>query len=155
MSYLETVLRPRMSEKAYGVSQLRNTYVFDVTGDTNKHSVARAVSVQYEVTVTDVRMVNVRGKVKRTVRKGGRPSMGRQSDTKKAYVTLKKGDSLPIFAAIEEAEAHDAEVAEKLATATARAEAKEAKKEAKEAKPARRNPLSRKKSDTKSAKEEK
>jgi large subunit ribosomal protein L23 len=89
MSNLQTVLKPRMSEKAYGVSQLRNTYVFDVEGDTNKHSVARAVSEQYSVTVTSVRVVNVKGKAKRTVRKGGRPTMGRQSDVKKAYVTFK------------------------------------------------------------------
>lgn len=131
MSNLITVLRPRMSEKAYGVSQLRNTYVFDVEGDTNKHSVARAVSEQYSVTVTGVRVVNQKGKVKRTVRKGGRPVMGRQSDVKKAYVTLKAGDTLPIFAAIEEAEAKEAETQEKIEKAVAKAEKKEAKKEEK------------------------
>jgi large subunit ribosomal protein L23 len=127
MSNLETVLKPRMSEKAYGVSQLRNTYVFDVTGDTNKHSVARAIAEQYSVTVTAVRVINVKGKVKRTIRKGGRPSMGRQSDVKKAYVTLKAGDTLPIFAAIEEAEKKEAEVQEKVDKAAAKVEAKEAK----------------------------
>jgi large subunit ribosomal protein L23 len=155
MSYLETVLKPRMSEKAYGVSQLRNTYVFDISGDTNKQSVAHAVSIQYEVTVTAVRIVNVKGKVKRTVRKGGRPTMGRQSDTKKAYVTLKSGDTLPIFAAIEEAEAKDAEVAEKLEKATAKAEAKEAKelkKDVKAPKAGLKNPLSRAKKSEKEAK---
>jgi large subunit ribosomal protein L23 len=134
MANLETVLKPRMSEKAYGISQLRNTYVFDVDGDTNKHAVARAVAEQYSVTVTAVRVVNVKGKTKRTVRKGGRPTMGRQSDVKKAYVTLKSGDTLPIFAAIEEAEAKDAKVAEKVEKAAAKAEAKEAKEEAKKAK---------------------
>lgn len=128
MANLTTVLKPRMSEKAYGVSQLRNTFVFDVAGDTNKHSVARAVSEQYSVTVTGVRVVNIKGKVKRTVRKGGRPVMGRQSDTKKAYVTLKAGDSLPIFAAVEEAEAREAKTTEKLEKAVAKAEAKEEKK---------------------------
>lgn len=134
MSNLETVLRPRMSEKAYGVSQQRNTYVFDVAGDTNKHSVARAVSEQYAVTVTAVRVVNQKGKVKRTIRKGGRPTMGRQSDVKKAYVTLKSGDTLPIFAAIEEAEAKEAATQEKLEKAAAKAEAKESKKESKKSK---------------------
>lgn len=133
MANLETVLKPRMSEKAYGVSQLRNTYVFDVDGDANKHTVARAVAEQYAVTVTSVRVVNVKGKTKRTVRKGGRPTMGRQSDTKKAYVTLKAGDTLPIFAAIEEAEAKDAQVAEKVEKAAAKVEAKEAKEAAKKA----------------------
>lgn len=136
MANLEIVLKPRLSEKAYGVSQLRNTYVFDVEGDTNKHSVARAVAEQYSVTVTAVRVVNLKGKTKRTIRKGGRPVAGRQSDVKKAYVTLLAGDTLPIFAAIEEADAKQTEVAEKLEKVTAKAEAKEAKKEAKEAKKA-------------------
>lgn len=127
MSNLETVLRPRMSEKAYAVSQVRNTYVFDVEGDTNKHSVARAVSEQYGVTVLNVNVINQKGKVKRTIRKGGRPTMGRQSDVKKAYVTLKAGDSLPIFAAIEEAEAKQAETQEKIEKAAAKADKTAAK----------------------------
>jgi large subunit ribosomal protein L23 len=127
MSNLDTILKPRMSEKAYGVSQLRNTFVFDVEGDTNKHSVARAVAEQYSVTVTAVRVVNQKGKVKRTIRKGGRAVSGSTSDYKKAYVTLKAGDTLPIFAAIEEAEAKDAKVQENLEKAAAKQEAKEAK----------------------------
>lgn len=132
MNNLSIVLKPRMSEKAYGVSQLRNTYVFDVERAANKHTIARAVSEQYGVTVTEVNVSNQKGKMKRTVRKGGRPTVGYQSDVKKAYVTLKAGDTLPIFAAIEEAEAKDAETAEKLEKAAAKAELKEAK-EAKKA----------------------
>lgn len=134
MSNLEMVLKPRMSEKAYGASQVLNTYVFDVDGAANKHSVARAVAEQYAVSVTSVRVVNVKGKAKRTVRKGGRPVMGRQSDTKKAYVTLKAGDTLPIFAAVEEAEAKEAKINEKVATAVEKAEKKAAKNAKKEEK---------------------
>lgn len=96
------ILRPRVSEKSYAQSQLKNTYVFDVPVDANRVNVAAAVTVQYEVTVTDVNILNVKGKAKRTVRKGGRAVAGRTSDFKKAYVTLKEGDSLPIFAALEE-----------------------------------------------------
>ncbi len=128
------VLKPRMSEKAYGMSQVSNTYVFDVDGSANKHTVARAVSEQFGVTATTVRVINAKGKTKRTVRKGGRPTMGRQSDVKKAYVTLKAGDTLPIFAAIEEAEAKEAETTEKLAKAAAESEKKAEKKEAKKSK---------------------
>ena len=106
-------IRPRISEKAYGLSQARNTYVFDVDGDANKHTVARAVTAQYGVTVSDVNISNLKGKTKRTVRKGGRASTGRQSDVKKAYVTLAAGQTLPIFAAVEEAEAKEAKQAEK------------------------------------------
>lgn len=96
------ILRPRVSEKSYAMSQLSNTYVFDVPVDANRTMVADAVTAQYEVTVTDVNILNVKGKAKRTVRKGGKAVDGRRSDIKKAYVTLKTGDSLPIFAALEE-----------------------------------------------------
>ncbi len=114
------VLKPRLSEKSYGLSQVRNTYVFDVPLNANKHTVARAVSAQYEVTVTKVNVMNVDGKAKRTVRKNGRSVQGRQSDIRKAYVTLKAGDSMPIFAAVEE----DAAKAEKTSEAFSKAQAK-------------------------------
>jgi large subunit ribosomal protein L23 len=121
------VLTPRMSEKAYGVSQTHNTYVFVVPNDANRHTVARAVAAQFEVTVENVNIANVKGKAKRTVRKGGRVSRGKQADFKKAYVTLKDGDTLPIFAAVEEAtekEERVAELAEKAAEKRAKKEKK-------------------------------
>ena len=100
------ILKPRISEKAYGLTQSGNTYVFEVPTDANKLTVAEAVAAQYGVTVTDVNVTNVKGKTKRTVRKGGRPTMGRRSDIKKAYVKLKDGDSIAVFAN-EEPEAGD------------------------------------------------
>lgn len=119
-----TTLAPILSEKAYGLSQTRNTYVFAVPKDANKHTIARAVSAQFEVTVTEVNVMNVMGKAKRTVRKNGRAVKGRQSDTRKAYVTLKAGDSLPIFAALEEEVAKS----EKVEKAVEKAAEKAAKK---------------------------
>lgn len=124
------VIKPRMSEKAYGLSLARNTYVFDVPADANKHTVARAVAAQYEVVVANVNITNIKGKTKRTIRKSGRAAAGRQSDIRKAYVTLKEGQSLPIFAAIEE----QAEKAEKTSEAIAKAQAKADKKAEKEKK---------------------
>jgi large subunit ribosomal protein L23 len=96
------ILRPRISEKSYGLSQLRNTYAFDVPTNANRTEVADAVAAQFEVTVLSVNILNSKGKVKRTIRRGGRPVMGKRADTKKAYVTLKAGDELPIFAAVED-----------------------------------------------------
>jgi large subunit ribosomal protein L23 len=96
------VLKPRVSEKAYGLSKERRTYVFDVPKDANKLTVAQAVTAQFNVTVEAVNIAVIKGKAKRTVRKGGRPVAGRQNDTKKAYVVLKEGDSLPVYAAQEE-----------------------------------------------------
>lgn len=92
-----TLLRPRLSEKSYGLGITKNVYVFDVPSDANKHTIAEAVAAQYEVTVTDVNVTNIKGKVKRLIRKGGRPVMGRRSDIKKAYVTLAEGQKLPFF----------------------------------------------------------
>lgn len=92
------ILKPRVSEKAYGQSLTKNTYVFVVPRDVNRTEVADAVEVQFGVSVTDVNVLNVKGKVKRTVRKGGRQTSGKDSDFKKAYVTLKEGDSIAVFA---------------------------------------------------------
>lgn len=93
------VLKPRVSEKAYGQSVATNTYVFVVPTDVNRTEVAQAVEAQFSVAVTGVSILNVKGKAKRTVRKGGKQSKGKDSDFKKAYVTLKEGDSIAVFAA--------------------------------------------------------
>lgn len=93
------ILKPRISEKAYGLSQSANVYVFQVPVDAGKLEVAGAVTSQFGVHVIDVNIMNVKGKVKRTVRRGGRPTTGKRADFKKAYVSVKAGDVIPVFAA--------------------------------------------------------
>lgn len=132
--YKQLALKPRLSEKAFAQSQA-GVYVFTVPGDANKHSVARAVEAQFAVTVTEVNILNLKGKSKRTISKGGRRvSNGTTSDLKKAYVTLAEGNSLPIFAAEEEAEAKQEKVQTQVDKAAAKQADKEAKKAAKEKK---------------------
>lgn len=99
----DITLKPRISEKAYAQSQRDNvkTYVFEVPSSANKHTVARAVSAQFDVNVATVRTTTTKGKTKQIYRKGRRPVTGTRSDIKKAYVTLRAGDSLPLF--VEEA----------------------------------------------------
>ncbi|HET8709530.1 MAG TPA: 50S ribosomal protein L23 [Candidatus Saccharimonadales bacterium] len=133
------ILKPRMSEKSYALSQTKRTYVFDVAGENgskvNKHTVARAVAAQYDVTVDKVNISNQNGKAVRVISKGGRRvSRGNRSDIKKAYVTLAEGNSLPIFDAIEQEEAKAEATQEKLSKAAEKAADKEAKKEAKKEK---------------------
>lgn len=132
--YNQIPLKPRLSEKSYAQSAKR-VYVFAVPADANKHSVARAVEVQFNVTVTGVNILNLKGKAKRTVsQKGRRQLKGMTSDTKKAYVTLAEGNSLPIFAAEEQAEAKQEKVqaqVDKVAAKQAEKEAKDAAKQAK------------------------
>ncbi len=94
----QMTLKPRISEKAYGTAEATNTYVFQVPSDANKLMVSQAVSAQFNVTVQVVNILNVKGKVKRTVRRGGKSNFGKRPDFKKAYVTLKEGDSIAIFA---------------------------------------------------------
>lgn len=132
MSNKTMALKPVMSEKTYAESQSRNVYVFNVPGNANKLTVAGAVEAQFNVSVEAVNILNRKGKAKRTVRKGGRPITGRQSDVKKAYVTVKRGDSIPVFAAVEEAEkeASPAKLSKKVSDAK-KAESKAAKKEKK------------------------
>jgi large subunit ribosomal protein L23 len=100
------ILKPRMSEKAYGLSHEINTFVFDVPKTSNKIEVARAVSAQFKVSVEDVRITVVKGKQARSIRIGGARKMvsGKRPDIKKAYVRIKAGDTIPIFASIDEAE---------------------------------------------------
>ena len=125
-------LKPRMSEKAYAVSQ-NGVYVFDVPMELSKLGVAHAVTAQFTVTVTDVRITNLKGKSKRTIaNKGRKVFSGNNVSVKKAYVTLKKGESLPLFAAVEEAEEKEKATQEKLTKAME-------KQAAKETKPARRS----------------
>jgi large subunit ribosomal protein L23 len=91
------MLLPRVSEKAYGLSTAKNVYIFDVPRSGNKTTIAKAVEAQFGVTVVVVNTSNLKGKAKRTVRKGGKAIPGRDVDVKKAYVTVKEGQTIPIF----------------------------------------------------------
>jgi ribosomal protein L23 len=97
-------LRPKISEKTYALSEMTNTYVFQVPKEANKHDIARSIAAQFEVSVLNVRISSTPGKTKRSMRRGGRNVFkGNRSNIRKAYVTLVEGDKLPIFSAIEEA----------------------------------------------------
>lgn len=99
------ILKPRMSEKTYAQSE-KGVFVFLVDRQLNKHEIAKAVESTYDVEVTNVNVVVQKGKAKRLYR-NRKFERGSRSDMKKAYVTLKEGQSIPIFAAVEEAEAKE------------------------------------------------
>lgn len=72
--------------------QYAQKVLFEVARDANKIEIRAAVQQLFKVTVTDVRTLVVRGKVKRVGRYSGqRPSW------KKAFVTLKPGDNIEFF----------------------------------------------------------
>ena len=87
-SRLMNVLQgPVVSEKANAV-QANNTIVFKVLKDASKPEIKTAVERIFGVEVDAVRTLNVKGKARRSIH-----GMGRRSDWKKAYVTLKQGQS--------------------------------------------------------------
>lgn len=85
------ILKPKVSEKAVYLAE-RGQYVFEVPTAVNKDQVAVAVAQAFKVEVASVNMVIVKGKVKRF-----RRQLGRESDIKKAIVTLKKGQTIALF----------------------------------------------------------
>jgi large subunit ribosomal protein L23 len=67
----------------------RQMLTLKVHRNATKPDIKRAVEKILGVTVEDVRVANYRGKMKRIP---SRREMGRRSDWKKAYVTLKAGE---------------------------------------------------------------
>jgi large subunit ribosomal protein L23 len=88
----ETVVRPLITEKSSAAFQLRKEYAFEVHPDANKYQIAEALQQQFGVHVTAVRTMQVR---RQEVSRGR--VRGVTARWKKAIVTLKEGESLPIF----------------------------------------------------------
>ncbi len=97
------LVTPITTEKAYGLAAGMNVYAFNAPLDANKEQIIRAVESQYEVKVTDVRVVVQKGKSIRYSRGKNRyPGNTTRRDTKKAYVTLASGSTIPVFASSEQ-----------------------------------------------------
>ena len=107
-------IKPRLSEKAYGLLESLNVYVFEVPEGANKQAVSEAVKGQYKVDVTGVRIAKSAAKTRRIVKRRGRSNYrGKSQGIRKAYVSLKEGDTLPFFAATKEQEAKEAKAEQK------------------------------------------
>lgn len=87
---LHQIIRaPLISEKANRVAENANQVVFKVARDATKPEIREAVEKLFEVSVTGVTTLNVKGKNKRFGQR-----LGRRSDWKKAYVTLAEGSEI-------------------------------------------------------------
>lgn len=96
----QITLKPRISEKAYALSTLANTYVFDVPLTANKPEVKKTIEERFNVTVIKITGMRQKGKKARSLRLGdrsGRRLSGKRNDLKKMYVTLADKDSIKIF----------------------------------------------------------
>lgn len=88
------LLQPVISEKSYNLANSANKYTFFVTSKATKIDVKREVAKKYFVSVLDVNIVTVPGKLKND---WIRRMKYRRSDMKKAIVQLKKGDKIEEF----------------------------------------------------------
>ena len=85
----KVLLAPRMTEKSVAATESANQYVFKVAKTATKEDIKEAVQVLFEVSVDQVRTVNVKGKQKNFGRRAGH-----RKKKKKAYVRLAEGQSL-------------------------------------------------------------
>jgi large subunit ribosomal protein L23 len=92
MKLTDVIRRPLVTEKTTLLREDGKTVVFEVAREANKIDVKRAVEKLLGAKVDGVRTANTQGKLKRQGR-----FVGRRSDFKKAYVTLKDGQKLPDF----------------------------------------------------------
>ena len=93
MNANQIIRRPLVTEKSTILRELgQNVIAFEVDPSANKIEVKDAVEKLFKVKVDEVRLFNVRGKVKRMGR-----SAGKRRDWRKAYVRLKEGEKAPDF----------------------------------------------------------
>lgn len=88
----QIIRRPIVTEKSTNLRESGNVIAFEVDVNANKIEVKKAIEDLFKVKVQEVRIANVRGKVKRMGR-----YEGKRRDWRKAYVRLKEGQKAPDF----------------------------------------------------------
>jgi large subunit ribosomal protein L23 len=88
----QVIVRPLVTEKSSAAYQLQKAYTFQVHPEASKPQIRRALETLFDVTVTDVRTMQMR----RHVITRGR-TRGTTNRWKKAVVTLAEGQTLPVF----------------------------------------------------------
>ena len=92
MNANQIIRRPLVTEKSTLLRETDNVLSFEVDPNANKIEVKKAVEELFKVKVEEVRLFNVRGKMKRMGR-----FEGKRRDWRKAYVRLKAGEKAPDF----------------------------------------------------------
>lgn len=85
------ILRPHITEKAGLQNEAFNVYTFQVSKNSTKHTISKAITSLYKVIPSKVRIVNLPEKAVFV-----RGKHGTQSAVKKAMIYLKKGDKIEI-----------------------------------------------------------
>jgi large subunit ribosomal protein L23 len=83
------LIEPHVSEKTTLLNQENGQIAFKVRSDSNKKQIKRAVEEMFNVKVSSVKTVSVKGKKKRMGIRSGKTN-----DWKKAYIKLAEGQNL-------------------------------------------------------------
>ncbi|MFO1069441.1 MAG: 50S ribosomal protein L23 [Geminicoccaceae bacterium] len=94
VQHYDTILSPVVTEKSTRLAEL-NQVVFKVRKQATKPQIKAAVEALFNVKVTAVNTLNVKGKVKRF-----RGTVGKRDDVKKAVVTLAQGSTIDVTTGI-------------------------------------------------------
>ena len=94
MDARDVIVSPRITEKSMN-NALVQQYTFVVHPHATKTQIRHAIEEIFKVNVTKVNTVNVSGKSRNFARRGVKTS-GKQSDFKKATVTLKPGQKIEL-----------------------------------------------------------
>lgn len=89
---MQVILAPQVSEKATFIAEKHNQIIFRVVQDATKAEIKAAVELMWKaqnIKVENVQVTNIKGKEKRFGR-----FMGRRSNWKKAYVSIKNGQEI-------------------------------------------------------------
>jgi large subunit ribosomal protein L23 len=95
MEHSQVLIRPVVSEKSYVLSAA-GKYTLRVHPDAHKTEIRQAVEALFDVHVVAVRTASVKSKPKR---RGN--TTGRTRSWKKAVITLRDGETIPIFQGLE------------------------------------------------------
>ncbi|TAE26915.1 MAG: 50S ribosomal protein L23 [Candidatus Kapaibacterium sp.] len=91
---MQVLKRPIITEKAAKLNEKRQ-YAFEVEIKSNKIEIRKAVEAQFGVDVISIRTIRMRPKNKLQFTRRGR-FVGKTAARKKAYVTLKEGQTIDI-----------------------------------------------------------
>lgn len=96
---MDITIKPIITESATKLFDKRNCYTFRVSPEANKYQIKTLVEQLYGVKVASVNTAVVRGKNKSRWTKSGL-LRGKTAAWKKAFVTVKDGDTIDFFSNI-------------------------------------------------------
>jgi large subunit ribosomal protein L23 len=94
MEAKDIILKPLITEKASGQIGGQNRYSFKVNRLANKNQIKRAIGEIFGVKVKSVKTVIIKGKTRKTVRRGKKIFL---PAWKKALIELKEGEKIALF----------------------------------------------------------